>query len=264
MIKKVFIVFLVIVFVVIFATVCINMFNNNPYFIAKNLKYKIEQTKNDKFKDYSDWLWQENRAFTFDVVYMNIFSAGRARLSVKGNNYFKDVAAFNLDAIMEPSDFLKKLYNAKMTITDAVAQDTKVSLWYRELSSTPEEEETKEIIFDPKTNIAEREGIKFKIPDFTYDPLSAFFNLLDAKFNIGEPIVLNLLSKEEIYEFKATPIELKNNIYKLQGEVYRQDRSSTHGARFTLWIKNGSVRVPLLVRVVSAAGPVYLRLKNVN
>ncbi|MBL7197626.1 MAG: hypothetical protein ISS47_05965 [Candidatus Omnitrophica bacterium] len=81
---------------------------------------------------------------------------------------------------------------------------------------------------------------------------------------IGEPIVLNLLSKEELYEFKIVPKEFRNDIYKLVGEVFRKDRSSTHGAKFTIWVLNGRVRVPLLVKVVSAAGPIYLRLKSVK
>ena len=123
---------------------------------------------------------------------------------------------------------------------------------------------TKEILFYPEDNIVERENNKFKIPDKTYDPLSVFFKFLSKEFVIGEPIVLNLLSKEEIYEFNVTPKNLRNDVYKLEGEVFRKDRSSKHGAKFSMWVLGGDVRVPLLVKIVSAAGPIYLRLKSVK
>lgn len=261
MFKRIFTSIFILIFIIAIAIVTINIYKNNPQRILKSLGKEIYTISNDKLKTHSDWLWQADRRFTFDIIYMNIFSPGTASIVIKEEG---QIPAFIIEAEVSLNDYFKKLYDAGMAIKSTVDKDNKLSLRYQELSYTPEKTRSKEIVFDPVANIAQRAGIKFKIPDSAYDPLAAFFNLLNSEFNIGEPIVLNLLSKEEIYEFKATPIEFKNNIYKLQGEVHRQDRSSTHGATFTIWIKNGGVRIPLLIKVVSAAGPVYLRLKEVE
>ncbi|MBL7197627.1 MAG: DUF3108 domain-containing protein [Candidatus Omnitrophica bacterium] len=105
---------------------------------------------------------------------MNIFSPGTARLMIKDESLHNGNPVYMLEAKVEQNDFFKRIYEAEMKITSVVEKDSKVSLEYRELSITPEKERTKRIAFDPKNNIAEREGIKFKIPDNTYDPLSVF------------------------------------------------------------------------------------------
>ncbi|MFC1753117.1 DUF3108 domain-containing protein, partial [Thermoproteota archaeon] len=129
---------------------------------------------------------------------------------------------------------------------------------------TPDDKKVKEIKFYPERDIAEREGIFYKIPNKTYDPISVIFTLLDWEFVIGEEIILELLSKEEIYELRATPVEVKGEIYKLEGEVLRQDRSSLHGATFELWVRAGDIRVPLLIKVKTKAGLIHLRLVDLR
>ncbi|MDD5005776.1 MAG: DUF3108 domain-containing protein [Candidatus Omnitrophica bacterium] len=264
MIKRLFLGLAGVVVIVVLADVVSNTYKSNPELIAKNLKKEIEATQINQFKTYQDWLWQLDRTFVFDVIYMNIFSPGTAKMHVAGETNLNNTPVYIMEATVELSTFLKKMYDAKMVISDAVAKDTKIPLWYREESYTPENNKSKEIVFDPQAHIAAREGIKFKIPPYTHDPLSAFFNLLDKNYVLGETITLNLLTKEEVYAFNVTPVELKNNIYKLNGEVHRSDKSSAHGAKFTLWVRNGKVRVPLMIKVVSAGGPIYLRLKAIK
>ncbi|MFC1646345.1 DUF3108 domain-containing protein [Candidatus Omnitrophota bacterium] len=242
----------------------LNIQKNNPNLILKRIKSQIDDTINSQFSDNSNWLWSEGRAFVFDIIYMNIVSPGTVNFVLNDGGIFKGESTFKLKATVKQSELFKKIYKAGIVISSIVKKSNGAPLEYNELITTPEEEKTKKISFFPSKNVAEREGIKFKIPDNTYDPLSVFFNFLSSDFKIGEEIVLSLLSKEEIYDFKITPIEMENDIYKLVGEVYRQDRSSTHGAKFTIWVLGGEVRVPLLVKVVSAAGPVYLRLKSVK
>jgi len=262
MVKKLLILLIIIIVFSVSGIVGINTYKNSIALILRKIPMPVLEA--GSFKNHSDWLWQTGRTFVFEVVYMNIFSPGTATMSVKEETFIDGKPVINLEAVMEPNEFFKEIYDSKMVISSAIRKDTKVSLWYQELTSTPEKDKTKEIVFDPDENIAVREEIKYRIIGNTYDPLSAFFNFLSSDFSIDEPIVLNLLSKEEIYEFKATPVELKDNIYKLQGEVYRQDKSSSHGAKFTLWVKNDNVRIPLLVKVVSAGGPIYLRLKDIR
>lgn len=264
MFKKIFLSIFLFIIILITTIISFNFYHNKPVSIFKKLESKINQTKNIKFTSYSNWLWHPGRVFIFDIIYMNIFSPGTAKMQIMEETDIRTIPAYMLETSLELSALFKKIYDVKMILTSAVKRDTKLSLWYRELSITPEKIRTKEIIFEPEKLIATREKIKFKIPDNTYDPLSVFFNLLDNEFVIGKSIILNLLSKEEIYEFKATPTEVKNNIYKLEGEVFRKDRSSTHGAKFILWMLDGNIRVPLLVKVITAAGSVYLRLKDVK
>jgi len=265
MIKKIIVFTAIVILILIFYFVSINILRNNPKKVYSNLKGQINLTKLDATSLVKDWLWKEGRFFEYEVIYMNIFSPGFAEFSLEQNDSFeKGKETFTIKAQIIENSFFKKLYDAKMEIYSIVDKDTKLPVLYQEKSVTPKEKRLKEIKFFHKENIAERKGIKFKIPEKTYDPLSVFFNFLSEDFKLNESIVLELISKEEIYEFKITPIELKNDIYKLSGEVFRKDRSSFHGARFTMWILNGQVRVPLLVKVVSAAGPIYLRLKDIE
>jgi len=244
--------------------VSFNSYLNNPDSIASNLKSQISKTKHGELISSSDWLWKAGRSFVFDIIYMNIFSPGTATLSIVKEGDLNDHSVYFLEALLKPNKFFRDKYDANMKLSSAVLEDSKATIWYQETSTTPEKKKTKEIIFDRDLNIAEREGIKYQILKETHDPLSTFFALLDQEFILEKPITLTLLSKEEIYEFKVTPLSQKKSIYKLFGEVYRQDRSSTHGAKFTIWVKNGQVRVPLLIKVASAAGPVYLRLKSIK
>ena len=264
MLKRIILILFLFIAIIIVGVISFNSYLNNPSAISKKIKLQVEKTSVDKFLSYSDWLWNAGRSFTFEILCMNIFSPGSAELTVKGFESFDKQHTFLLEAKLQPNSFLTNMYNANMELTSVVFKGSKHPLRYEETSTTPEKVKTKVIIFDRIQNIAEREGIKYKIENDTQDPLSVFFNLLDTDYKIGEPVVLNLLSKEEIYEFKVVPVVLKDNIYKLEGEVYRQDRSSTHGAKFVMWIKDGAVRIPLLIRVVSAAGPIYLRLKSVE
>jgi len=256
---RVFISFvLVVILVAMLSSVAINMYSNTPNYIERNLNVIDDVSR---FKNHGDWLWCSGRSFVFDIIYMNIFSPGAANLYIKEE---EQSSTFTITVEIELNDYFKRLYDAKMLICSTVDKANKLSLLYKEVSHTPEKDDSKEIVFNPATNIAQRQGIKFRIPDYTYDPLAAFFNLLDSDFEIDKEITLNTLSKEEIYELKATPVEFKDNIYKLEGEAHRQDKSSSHGARFTIWIKNGQVRVPLLMKVITAAGPIYLRPKEVR
>lgn len=264
MIKKITIFLIVVILTAMAISIVTSIYKNNPQQILKKIEKNIQAK--DSNENYNDWLWQNGRTFIFDVIYANIFSPGIAKMKILRQADVKNTPVYILEAMVEPNVFFKKMYDAKMVLSSAVIKDTKLPLWYNEESFTPEEKKSKQIIFDLDNNIAEREGIKFKIPKETYDPLSVFFNFLDREFKIGKTITLKLLSKEDIYDFKVKPVELKNNIYKLNGEVFRENRSSTaHGAHFNIWVfDNGRVRVPLLVRVNSAGGVIYLRLRNIE
>lgn len=264
MVKRIFKVWMVIVIVLVSAAISINVYNNRPTFILERVRKQIESTHPEKFETYADWLWSDGRSFIFDVYVMNLFSPASAKMHVVGKEEFDNEKAFVLEAFLEPSHAFKKLYDAKMVIASAVTENAKDSLWYRELTVTPEKEKSKEIIFNPSENIAIREDVKYKIPERTHDPLSVFFAFLGGEITLGKEIVLNVFSKEEIYEFRATPTKLNKGIYEFSGEVSRQDKSSTHGAHFTMWVLSGKVRVPLLIKASSGVGIAYLRLRSVE
>jgi hypothetical protein len=257
LIKLIFIVILITLTLAIFVNTC----RNSPAKIKNRLSSKI---KNYTGSDYHSWLWQKNRELNFDIIVLNIFTYGNLSLSIAGESDFRNEPSYLLNAEVVANNFFKEIFDAKMNISSAISKDKQFSLWYSELSVMPEKNRSKEIIFDIKNNIATRDGLMIKIPNNTFDPLSVIFKLLDYDFQINRQIEIKLLSKREIYVLKATPVELRDSIYKLEGEVLRQDRSSNHRVGFTLWVLNGSVRAPLLIKAVTAAGPVYLRLKSVK
>jgi hypothetical protein len=265
MLKKLFMSIAVIVLLVLILNIALNIYKNNPKLILNNLRKQIALTESKDFNDYKEWLWRDGRTFVFDIVYANLFSPGTAKLSIKEEFLLDDKPdVFILGASVEESDLFKKIYLASVELISSVQKSAKTPLVYQETIITPEGKVEKKINFFSDVNIAEREGVKFKIPNNTYDPLSVFFNFLASEFKLNNKIVLNLISKEEVYEFKVTPVENKDKIYRFDGEVFRQDKSSPHGAHFSAWIFNGKVRIPLIVKVSTAAGPIYLRLKSVK
>ena len=231
---------------------------NNPQRIKKTIVSK--QQANEQISSSSEWLWTPGRAFTFQIVYMNFFSPGTARLVVQGKETYKKIPVLRLEALLQPNSFIKSIYDAHMSLASAVTVDDKRPVWYREKSVTPEKNKLKEILFDLDANIAERDGMKFAIPGDVSDPLSVFFNFLDSDFLENKKIVLELFSKEEVYEFSATPLTRKDGIFTVTGQVRRKDRSSHHGAKFTMWILDGTQKIPLLIKLITPAGFVYLRL----
>lgn len=263
MIKKIFKSFFVIIIVIIVGLLLKNIYLNNPNRIKLLLKDKIQNSDCKDCLSASDWLWQDGRSFEFEIKYMNLFSPGSARMDILGDK-FERRPVYILKAMLKTNTLFKKIYDVSMEISSVIEVETKLPRIYKERTYTPEKEKTKEIFFDQSRNIAEREGVKYEIPNGVYDPISVFFGFLNQDFKLNEEIVLNLLSKEEIYEFKIIPIELKNGIYKLKGDVHRSDKSSFHGADFTIWVLNDKKRIPLLIKVVSAAGPVYVRLIDIK
>jgi len=249
---------------IVVSSVAVNCYRNNPQRIFAKIQDQVTATDRQEFNSFQDWLWKTDRAFVFDVIYMNMSSTGTTTMKVVEQTPFDGNQAYVLEAVMQPNQFIKSAYDAKMSIRSIVSQKEKASLFYQEKTTTPEKTKIKEIVFNPAQEIAERDGIKFKIPALTFDPLSVFFAFLDREFTIGKPIVLNLLSKEEIYEFSIEPIELASDIFTLKGEVRRKDRSSAHGAKFTIWVLNQKTKVPLLAKISSAAGPIYIRLVAVR
>ena len=263
MIKKIFKSFLILLIVIIVGVILKNIFLNNPNRIKSVLKDKIQNSDCKDCLSASDWLWQDGRSFEFEIIYMNFFSLGSARMDVLVDKLERS-PVYILKAMFRPNVLFRKIYDASMEISSVIEVGTKLPRIYKETTNTHGKEKIKKIFFDQRQNIAEREGFKYEIPNGTHDPISAFFGLFDQDFKLNEEIVLNLLSKEEIYEFKIKPIELKKGIYKLKGDVHRQDKSSLHGADFTMWVLNDNKRVLLLIKVVSAGGPIYLRLKDIR
>lgn len=264
MIKRLFFILLFLVVLLVAVTIGINTYRNMPTTILKKVEEQIASTKKTEFDSCGDWVWAKNRTFIFDVYFFNLFRAGIAKMHIAGETLFNEQKVIVIETTVEPQEFFKKIYDAQMMISAGVSKDSKESLWYRELTITPEKEKSKEIIFDPIKGIAMREGKQYKVPSGVSDPLSVFFAFLSREFIVGEEIVLKLLSKEEIYEFKAVPQEKVDNVYRLTGEVFREDKSSTHGARFSMFIYNDKVRVPLVIKASTGAGPVYLRLRTVE
>ena len=178
MIRKALIVILGILIVAASFQMILNMFSNSLNIIQQKVTSQIETTLSSGQRDYTSWLWDAGRGFSFDVVYMNIFSPGSADFSLKKEIILGGQSGYVLQASLNESDLFKKIYPAQMQVSSQIAADTKVPLIYRETTVTMEKEKVKEIRFYPVEKIAEREGSKFKIPDKTHDPLSAFFSPL--------------------------------------------------------------------------------------
>ena len=91
------------------------------------MERRIEETDIKKFKDYKEWLWNSGRTFSYDIIYMNIFSPGTASFSIQKKNIISGQLGYVLEASVSESDFIKKIYNAQMKISSHVTADNKGS-----------------------------------------------------------------------------------------------------------------------------------------
>ena len=264
MIKKTILLILFICLIGILISLLINMYNNSPEVILEKINRQLTINQKIKSNIKKENFFYSDKFFTFDVIYMNILKTAIAKLSLEKTNLDKNVLVL-LKAILEPTDFIKKNYDAKIVISSNVLGQTGLPFEYNEIVTIPDKVTYKKIIFDQYQHLAIRDGKKYKIPENTYEPLSVFFRFLAEDYVIDSEIKFNIFTKEDIYEFRATPIEIKNGIYKIKGEVGRQrERSTLHNVQFTIWVKNDTIRVPLLIRCVSSAGIVYLRLREIQ
>lgn len=213
-----------------------------------------------------EWsVFTEGKELVFLVKYMGIIPIGKARIKVDGSIKYNRRNVYKLFAEAETSGFVSIFYKAKAGIESYMDKNKLHSLRYTENIILPDKDtETKEIIYDQDNLVMTRKDFKRKILPNTQDPLSATFYLRTQDFNVGKSFIINIISKEDIYELKANVLKKDGGIWMLKMAVARQNRSSYHGGNFSVWITDDARRLPLLIKGWTQIGLVTMRLINIK
>ncbi|MDD5618746.1 MAG: hypothetical protein PHG69_06600, partial [Candidatus Omnitrophica bacterium] len=89
MFKKILIVLVIVILVTIgynallnFSVASFNYYKDTTYKNYGDIEGRAGLARQE-FKSYRDWLWHDGRTFSFDIIYMNLFSPGTAGFSIK-------------------------------------------------------------------------------------------------------------------------------------------------------------------------------------
>lgn len=213
-----------------------------------------------------EWsVFTEGKELVFLVKYMGIIPIGKARMKVDSSTKYNRRNVYKLFAEAETSGFVSIFYKAKAGIESYMDKNKLHSLRYTENIILPDKgAETKEIIYDQDNLIMTRKDFKRKILPNTQDPLSAIFYLRTQDFNVGQSFIINIISKEDIYDLKADILKKDGGIWMMKIAVGRQNKSSYHGGNFSVWISDDTMRLPLLVKGWTQVGLVTMRLINIK
>jgi hypothetical protein len=205
-------------------------------------------------QEIKDIVFSPDRDVKMLMRYMNIVPLGKMQLKAEGVSGSR----IKLSAEASPASWISVFYRASAKATSLIDNSRFYPEKYTEDLSYGDKRETKEIIYDQKKHLALRENNKYKIPPMTFCPLSAFYYLQLEDFEVQSIHQVKLITKEEVYLLEAKVLEIEDDIIRLEGQVKREDSSSTHGAEFELWISQ-ELRVPLLFKVKTPAGLMIAR-----
>lgn len=129
---------------------------------------------------------------------------------------------------------------ASARLESHLSQDGDLPLRYVERTKYKEKMKDKTIDFDRKNCIAVRGERKIKIPQDTYDPVSAFHKILHRELAKGDRYSVRCISEDVIYVLSADVQDDTGGMLKILMEIKREDGTSGHGARFTVWVVKGA------------------------
>jgi len=245
---------------------------NNPRRILNRLIEKGGLAKSKGLVP-KDLIFKEGEGLNFSVKYMWIIPMGDADIELKELMNYQGHKVYHLVAKVETSKFISKFFNASARVESYMDTQKLHSLRYKEETYIPDHEpEIKDITYDQKNLVMELRGVKRKILPDTQDPISALFYIRTQEFESGKAFTINIITKEENYELRAEVLKRdvvstssgEVGLWVVDSSVRRWDRSSHHGATFTIWFTDDERKLPILIKIKTKVGPVSARLVDVR
>ena len=209
-------------------------------------------------KDLRVNIFDTDKILVYKMYFWSLIPMGELRFKTQVNDLGN---IFSFEATTEKS-FAEKFIAAKARISSYFSKNIRLPYKYEEITDVKGKIKTKEIIFDQANLITTRGDRKFKIPMNTYDPVSAFVYLLSLPLTQGHEI--KFVSGEDVFILRSIPKGTKGGICKILIELARENKTSSHGAKFYVWVSADNARVPLVFKCWSPAGYVSVVLKGIT
>lgn len=255
---KIFKKFLFVFFIALLGSAIIkNSFFDTPTKIFKKFSKQINELNQESITAN---LYSKERVLTYKIYYMSLIPMGTLKLSTLPG---KDETNFSIFASTKDS-YLDDFVNASIEINSHFNNKTLLPYLFNETTLVRGKKKFKEIEFDRRELVASIGDRKIKIYKDTYDCLGVFINMIGMPFELNKSRTSNLLSKDEIYNLTAEPIKFLDETAQLIVSIDREEFNSLHGARFYVWITNGSSRIPLLFKSWTPVGYVSVVLNSIE
>lgn len=216
--------------------------------------FLAESAKNDPKTNIFDI----DKTLVYKMYFWSLIPVGELRFKTQVNDLGN---IFSFEATTKNS-FAEKFIAAKAKVESYFSKNILLPYKYKEITDVKGEIKTKEILFDQANLITSRGDRKFKIPMNTYDPVSAFVYLLSLP--LTEEHEVKFVSGEEVYILKSSPKETKGGLCKILIGMARENKTSSHGAKFYVWVSADNARVPLVFKCWSPAGYASVVLKGIE
>jgi hypothetical protein len=246
---------LVVLLILIIAGIAKDQIFDTPQKSKKRITlFLTESAKNDLEANIFD----TNKTLVYKMYYWSLIPMGELKFTTQVNDLGN---VFSFEASTKNS-FAEKFILAKADVESYFSKNIHLPYKYKEITDVRGKIKSKEILFDQANLITSRGDRKFKIPMNTYDPISAFVYLLSLP--LTEEHELKFVSGEDVYILKSNPKETKDGICKILIEMARENKTSSHGAKFYVWVSADNARVPLVFKCWSPAGYASVMLKGIE
>ena len=209
-------------------------------------------------KDLRANIFETEKTYVYKMYFWSLIPMGELRIKTQVNELGN---VFSFEATTKNS-FAEKFIAAKASAESYFSKNIHLPYKYEEMTDVKGKIKTKEIIFDQANLITTRGDRKFKIPMNTYDPISAFVYLLSLPLTQGHEI--KFVSGEDVFILRSIPKGTKGGICKILIELARENKTSSHGAKFYVWVSADNARVPLVFKCWSPAGYASVMLKAIE
>ena len=209
-------------------------------------------------KDLRANIFETEKTYVYKMYFWSLIPMGELRIKTQVNELGN---VFSFEATTKNS-FAEKFIAAKASAESYFSKNIHLPYKYEEMTDVKGKIKTKEIIFDQANLITTRGDRKFKIPMNTYDPVSAFVYLLSLPLTQRHEI--RFVSGEDVFILRSSPKETQDGICKILIEMARENKTSSHGAKFYVWVSADNARVPFVFKCWSPAGYVSVVLKGIE
>lgn len=215
----------------------------------------------------------DNRSINLKLNYLTFIPVGSAKIENLGKEKFRNTELIHVYAEAKTLDYIASLFSAKARIDSYIAPEQLHSVYFlQHIEMTNKPNDDREIFYDQKKHIMKYKGPRGNeervIDDHARDPICAIFYIQNKTFNLGEEIKLSMNTNQKNYILTGRFIDkeiirLANKDYEIwliQAEVRRKDKSPRHQVSFKIWfLDTGNTKIPLLIKAMTNAGPILAR-----
>ncbi|MCM8783426.1 MAG: DUF3108 domain-containing protein [Candidatus Omnitrophica bacterium] len=261
MMKKLKIIFFILIGLIIFLIGWENYYNNKIETIIRKVIASPERLE----------ILKDSFSLNFQINYLNVFPIGKAFYHSIGLSQYNQRSIYQLEMTAEDTFPFSWLKPAKAKIISYLDTSKMLPVYFStEIHMDDKIKEKNEIIYNQEEGYIISEGKRYVIFPFTHEPLSLIFYLMRIKFDAYKGEELNLNSNQANYRVKIEVLNKKE--YRIEGRAYkvwevnlllrrRKGDIMRHSLDAKIYfLDTGDKNIPLLGKAYNNSGNIFFRL----